>query len=391
MNEFNFTTLKNDPAYSLSQSERERMRTELAALVVTVSRTPSRASLSWFDLFARQVPVVVGALILMMVAGSVSFAAEGALPGDTLYGFKVAVNESVATTFSLGEASDAKTRVRHAEERLRETEVLAARGTFDEAQAEYMAEAVTETIRAASASASALLEEGNIEEARKIRASIASALTTHAQLIEVQAIQSSDELGASLRTVSGAALAVIEEEVPLGQALSGDDESVTYEQIAIAQRVAENGIGEFRSRLKRQGSTKETLDELERELTSLGAEFQVADRAFAERQYARALLAYETISARAYRAHALLHSAQDIAQKSEKEVVIVLMPHIQEPLTVEGVASARMKEGDEATAMTMSLAATELADQTLAEETSELSVRSVVPTFEFHLRDRLED
>lgn len=75
---------------------------------------------------------LVSLILLATIGGSgVSYAAEGALPGDTLYPIKIHVNEEVRTTLSLSARSKAEWSAKRAERRLEEAEKLALQGKLD--------------------------------------------------------------------------------------------------------------------------------------------------------------------------------------------------------------------------------------------------------------------
>lgn len=76
-------------------------------------------------------------LIIALLLGGTSIAAERAVPGNALYGVKININERVAGAFAISTEADADWHARAAERRLEEAEKLAAKG-------ELTAEAKTE-------------------------------------------------------------------------------------------------------------------------------------------------------------------------------------------------------------------------------------------------------
>lgn len=69
-------------------------------------------------------------LILVILLGGTSVAAERAVPGDVLYPVKIDINENVADFFAVSPTADANWNVHAAERRLEEAETLAAKGTL---------------------------------------------------------------------------------------------------------------------------------------------------------------------------------------------------------------------------------------------------------------------
>ena len=76
---------------------------------------------------------LAGLLLFMLAgAGTVSAAAQGALPGDLLYPIKVSVNEKVEVALAPTLAAKAQVQVRLAERRVDEARELSVRGRLDE-------------------------------------------------------------------------------------------------------------------------------------------------------------------------------------------------------------------------------------------------------------------
>lgn len=99
------------------------------------------------------------ALILVFVTGSgISYAAEGALPGDLLYAVKTAVNEPVRLALATDDTKKAVVEIELAERRVAEASALAAEERLDEETENALAVALT----AHAESAAALVEK--IEE-----------------------------------------------------------------------------------------------------------------------------------------------------------------------------------------------------------------------------------
>lgn len=86
--------------------------------------------------FNRKKLMPIALILALLVGGGTSFAAEQALPGDTLYPVKVNINEEVRSFVALKAESKAAWDVRRAERRLEEAEkLLSDRGLTDEERA----------------------------------------------------------------------------------------------------------------------------------------------------------------------------------------------------------------------------------------------------------------
>lgn len=70
-------------------------------------------------------------IIALFVGGGTSFAAENALPGDTLYPVKISVNEEIRNFIAISDEARADWNARRAERRLEEAEKLAIEGRFN--------------------------------------------------------------------------------------------------------------------------------------------------------------------------------------------------------------------------------------------------------------------
>ncbi len=76
-------------------------------------------------------PFIAIALVLAAaVGGGASVAAQNALPGDALWGFKVAVNENVGAAFAVSDKAQADWDISRVSARLAEAQKLAAEGRF---------------------------------------------------------------------------------------------------------------------------------------------------------------------------------------------------------------------------------------------------------------------
>lgn len=103
------------------------MRVSAEASVRQVMRKPVFGFAS-SPLIRKAMSVFSLVLAFMISAGSVSYAAEGSLPGDVLYPVKVGINEEVRATLAPTAQAKAAWEAERAERRLAEAETLATRG-----------------------------------------------------------------------------------------------------------------------------------------------------------------------------------------------------------------------------------------------------------------------
>lgn len=92
-------------------------------------KEPKQARIGFQELFfGRFSPMLAAVMILVLGGGSLSYAAEYALPGDTLYPVKVYVNEEVHGALVLSPEARASWATKRAERRIKEAKTLAATG-----------------------------------------------------------------------------------------------------------------------------------------------------------------------------------------------------------------------------------------------------------------------
>jgi hypothetical protein len=114
----------------LTDAERSAMRATLLAHI-RANPNPSPyapvASPFIFSLFGRGAFALA---VMVIVGGGTAFASEGALPGDTLYPFKIGFVEPIAGAFQVGDEAQAVWHVELASRRLAEIDDLAEGDTL---------------------------------------------------------------------------------------------------------------------------------------------------------------------------------------------------------------------------------------------------------------------
>lgn len=135
------TTKLEDKLYKLGQNigltfdEREAMRARLLSKISNSERkilSPFSPMFYWRQVSVYVKPQYVSvALLVILVVGGVSTAAEKALPGEPLYQVKTSVNENVLGLFAFSPQSKAQLHTELAVRRLEEVEKLAISGKLD--------------------------------------------------------------------------------------------------------------------------------------------------------------------------------------------------------------------------------------------------------------------
>ncbi len=122
--------------------------------------------------------MIIGLIIALVMGGSVSFAAENTIPGDTLYPVKVYVNENARGAVAFTDKAKAELAVELANRRLEEAGKLAVRGTLD-AQTEASVDTNAESHVKDAREKLATLKSHDAEAAAEINVDLGSVLSAH--------------------------------------------------------------------------------------------------------------------------------------------------------------------------------------------------------------------
>ena len=138
MNDFEQNIRKAGAHYSLSHDERAKISRVLRQYMAHRPLPQSvrgrlgdrtRTPFPWFSILYRPIAI---ALVMVLVCGTgISYAAEGALPGDVLYAVKTSVNEPLRVALASGPEAKANVQIGLAETRIDEATTLASEGRLD--------------------------------------------------------------------------------------------------------------------------------------------------------------------------------------------------------------------------------------------------------------------
>ncbi|MBP9816728.1 MAG: hypothetical protein KBD05_01750 [Candidatus Pacebacteria bacterium] len=171
----------------LSDAERSAMREVLLTRMRATAaepRIPSPYGGIFMTLtFQRTTAFLAVFAVLVSSAGGVSLAAEDAVPGDAMYALKVNVNEPLYTLTAVTPSAKAAVATSRAERRLKEAEVLAARGSLDETAVAELSERFHDS---ADEAASHIEELSDTAPEKSIDASVEleSVLSAHGRIID---------------------------------------------------------------------------------------------------------------------------------------------------------------------------------------------------------------
>ena len=131
MNNFFERLKKEADEIRLTAREREMMRLSLERAIHGRSvKSPVRMIPSPYFFFVLPRQFVAVLVLVLVVGGGTAYAAESAVPGDLLYSVKVNVNEPVRATLAVSPEGRASWHREAAERRMKEAQILAARGTL---------------------------------------------------------------------------------------------------------------------------------------------------------------------------------------------------------------------------------------------------------------------
>lgn len=142
MNEFNLVKQPKEKLQEKLEELGQSTRTSLSveekrvirnAILATMREFPVREGVnagksSRSNVIVTIKHIIAGTIIAALLGGSVSYAAEGSLPGDLLYPVKISINEEVRSSLTISAESKAELHAELAKRRLEEAEKLAVAG-----------------------------------------------------------------------------------------------------------------------------------------------------------------------------------------------------------------------------------------------------------------------
>lgn len=231
-------------------------------------RLSERSSISIFEVraFAKAAAFV---LIIAVVAGGsgVSYAAQNSLPGETLYGVKVNVNEAVETSFARTPEARVALQSKHVERRLEEAQTLAKTDKLSKETEQIVIKKIADHIADLEEEIDALKEKGRVDVVLETTAQLAPVMEAHKEILQKNASESEtdafDEGDLLLAKVEDGIKAVEDEEIlALAEAapIEPDPAATT---MAMSLTKAEN----IQSDLKRDA--RETITDIEDKIEDL--------------------------------------------------------------------------------------------------------------------------
>ena len=174
--------IKKAKKVGLTDTEKSQIRANLLVRMGGLGRQINQRSLIFRVI--KPMPIFASLLVMAMLGGGVSFAAENSLPGEVFYPIKVKINEEVRATLALSAEAKADWEARRAERRLEELEKLAAAGKLNaetkakiEANFEKHAEKVKERI-------AKLESKADVKAAADVSSKLETSLRAHGKILK---------------------------------------------------------------------------------------------------------------------------------------------------------------------------------------------------------------
>lgn len=368
----NFIKLRED--LELTAEEKLAMRSVLVARMSESAKEVTVESPYLRYFMQPMASFATFALLIVVAAGGTSALAADAIPGDTLYGVKVSVNERLERSFASSPVAKAEVDIKHAEERLEEIELLAAKGEEDSIALEKASLAVAAKVQTAAATADTFSDDGDEATADAIHSRLNAALLAHADILDAQAEGMDEDRKRGLRALS-VAVAVAIDDVDDDRSDMDGNNVETIAKVALGREaLVERNLKQLNRALSDKSLPQEIVIELDAQLASIQADYGDARELSVEKNYRAASAAYEDISRRISRSLAIVESAKRIEEKTGKEVLVSFETA---PVAIEA-ADMMMAKSAPATMM-MSVEAT-----TTEEVANQVSERP----FQFLVRDR---
>jgi hypothetical protein len=178
---------------SLTDDERAVARQRVLSFIKTAAARKSGVErrIQWSDVALHpslplklkySMPILL-ILALLASGGGVSYAAQGSLPGDTLYPVKISINEPVVGALRIGAQAQAQWNLTLAQTRLQEAERLAAQNKLTPQLQAQIATRLEKAVAAAQKNVAQLQKKNNEATAAQIDNDLETALQVHAAIL----------------------------------------------------------------------------------------------------------------------------------------------------------------------------------------------------------------
>ena len=254
----------------MSHDERTSLRSALYRHMNTYAQPVKSPFVRNAHRFILQPMQAIAIMLVVLVSSGtgLSYAANEALPGDPLYGFKISVTEEIKT-ITMGADARAEYEVERAAKRLEETAQLALTGRLDHA-----AEAIiTEQLIKHTEKAKEYAQKARTEKPETpvtVAADISSELSAHTQVLtEIKEIkQINGELSAILETTEEKLVEAEKDEEEALATLAETESKITAEYVAEKRKEAAEKLA------KLEDFVTSPVENIEADLETISADLE---------------------------------------------------------------------------------------------------------------------
>ncbi|HEY1036959.1 MAG TPA: DUF5667 domain-containing protein [Candidatus Paceibacterota bacterium] len=180
-----FETVEKMESNFVFESKADLIPSPISATEVIAKKVKSNLYPVWYQYIAQKKFIPSVAMLFVLIAtGGVSLAAEGALPGDTLYSLKVNVNESVKSFVAITPEAKAKFAVEATDRRLKEAAVLSQNGRLNIQTSEIIKRQLSRQADQVKFQVASLVSTNNLRAAQEVAVNFESSLRTHELILE---------------------------------------------------------------------------------------------------------------------------------------------------------------------------------------------------------------
>lgn len=278
-----------------------------------------------FDIFFFTKMKLVGVtlIITLTLGASVSYAAQDSLPGDSLYSIKTNVNENLRGWFAQSPKQEAKLHVEFAEERIKETEKLMAKGGIKPEIATQLEENFKVQARAVDVSISKLTSENKHEDALEVSSQFESSLKAHESVLS--GLNEEHEGTTTVSSLVGS----VEEEIDANQETRTqvekkikEDDSINKETARTKMQLAKGKIAEVSTlieQLQEMKLIKRTKNEGEVKLNRAQKSYDTGRGRYLRDLYSDSFVYFEKAKQQAEEAKTYLAVSIDLEAQRKKQ------------------------------------------------------------------------
>lgn len=174
----------------LTSSEKTDIRKILIDTIGSVSTVGSSA---WYVKWLRPFPAfAVAAAVVLLFGIGTGVAAEGSVPGEFLYSYKLSVNESARFATSLTGTARQRYALGQVERRIEELEILSQRNGLNDETVQIAGPKLLASLSDIQVRIEELQDDGQIATAAFLQARLAASLKIHRDILSITAKQSKE-------------------------------------------------------------------------------------------------------------------------------------------------------------------------------------------------------